>query len=277
MRNVILAILVATISLSCSSGGGKGRAVMADKSTKYELAEVNDLAPPPPASMEQTQVNSTERKLIKEAYLSIEVKEYSESLVQAKNLVSKWKGWVVKENVNASDYSIRNDLIIRVPGANFDSLVNDLEKVAKKITSKTIDVKDVTEEFVDVQARLKTKKAVELRYLDILKQAKTVEDILKVEEELGNIREEIESTEGRLKYLSNQTTYSTVNISIEQKLVSKQGFEFFSRISQALRGGWRGLLGFLVGLVYLWPFLLIMAAVIYLFIRYRRKKKLANR
>ena len=77
-------------------------------------------------------------------------------------------------------------------------------------------VKDVTEEYTDVVIRLKNKKEAEKRFLEILKQTKTIKEILDVEEHLREIREEIESKEGRLKFLNDQVSYSTINLSIYQ-------------------------------------------------------------
>ena len=137
--------------------------------------------------------------------------------------------------------------------------------------------RDVTEEFVDIEARLRTKKEVEKRYLEILSKAATIKDILLVEEQLRVIREEIEAREGRLKYLQNQVSYSTINLEMYQKLTFEPGFKFFSKIWKALKGGWKGLLNVLVGLVYIWP-LLIIGVGVFIWIRRRisRKKESKN-
>jgi hypothetical protein len=142
--------------------------------------------------------------------------------------------------------------------------------------SKNITAEDVTSQFVDIEARLKTKKEVELRYTALLREAKKVSDILEVENNLRTIREEIESQEGQLKYLKDQVSYSTINLSIYQKLDYSPEPElgFFSKIKEAFVNGWRGLISFFVGLVSIWPFIVIFSVVgFYLIKRWRNRKK----
>ena len=74
-----------------------------------------------------------------------------------------------------------------------------------------IDSQDVTEEYIDITARLKTKKELEARYLELLKKANKVEEIVSIEKEIGNLRSDIESIEGRLRYINNAVAYSTLD------------------------------------------------------------------
>jgi hypothetical protein len=152
-------------------------------------------------------------------------------------------------------------------------LVEDITRVAFKVDNKNITLNDVTEEFIDVEARLKTNKEVERRYLEILDKATTVQDILLVEQQLKIIREEIEAKEGRLKYLQSQVSLSTLNLEIHQDLASKPGFKFFSKLADAIKGGWKGLLNLVVGLIYIWPIVLVCVIIIFWLIRRRRRKK----
>ena len=132
-------------------------------------------------------------------------------------------------------------------------------------------MQDVSEEFIDHEARLRTKKEVESRYREILKQAKTVQEILSVETEIGNIRSEIESIEGRLKYLSDQVSMSTLNITYYQK--TGTDFGFASKFVQALKSGWDILLIFIIGIVNLWPFIIIASIFGLLYRRWKKGKR----
>ena len=214
-----------------------------------------------------------ETKLIKEAYLSILTENAKLTLDQVKQLVNQLNGYITKEEENEYGNSLSINALIRIPSQNFDTLVTKIEKLAKKVENKSIEVKDVTEEFIDIQSRLKTKKDVEKRYLEILKKANSTEEILKVEEQLGKIREEIELVEGRLKYLQNKISYSTIDLRLNEKLDKKEKFEFFSKIGKALKGGWLGFLNFTVGLFYIWPLIIILILVVYLFKKFRKKGK----
>jgi hypothetical protein len=149
---------------------------------------------------------------------------------------------------------------IRVASDKFEPLIDSLIGQANNLDQKIITVKDVTEEFVDVKARINAKKQVEKRYLEILSKAESVKEILEVEQKLGQIREEIESREGRLKYLSHQVSLSTINITFYQQktAIPKSRINFLNRLSSSFISGWRGLIEFLLDLVSIWPFLIII-------------------
>jgi hypothetical protein len=130
-------------------------------------------------------------------------------------------------------------------------------------------LQDVTEEFIDVEARLKAKKDLEARYLELLKLAKRVEEMLSIESQLSNVRAEIESMQGRLNFLRNQVDYSTIKISYYE--LTGVDFGFASKFVHSLRNGWDNLLSFLIAVVNVWPFVLLLAGGIFLFARYRKK------
>jgi hypothetical protein len=165
-----------------------------------------------------------------------------------------------------------------VPAENFTKLLNDLEGEAEQFESKSINTSDVTEEYIDILKRLDNKKKVEAQYIELLKKARTIAEILDVNEQIRVLREEIEAKEGRLNYLKNQVGLSTVTLYIHQEY-STISYGFFHKTGEALHGGWEGFLGFLIGLLYIWP-LLIIAAFVYIFVRKRikrrREKKLKN-
>ncbi len=148
--------------------------------------------------------------------------------------------------------------------------VVQLEGLAEKVDNKNINTKDVTEEFIDVEARLKTKKELETRYLDLLKQAKTVADIVSIESQIANVRAEIESMEGRLKYLSNQVSFSTLNVSYYQE--SDMSYGFGSKFLNSLKSGWYNLVDFIFWLLGIWPFVLGITALVIWWVRRRRNR-----
>jgi hypothetical protein len=145
-----------------------------------------------------------------------------------------------------------------------------ISESAEKIDRKDIEVLDVTEEYIDVEARIETKKELEKRYKELLAKAKTVEDILKIEKEIGVLRAEIESIEGRLRYLKDRIGFSTLTVEFYQTKPSAFGFS--SKFTQALAKGWDLVLLIFVGLTHLWA-LIILALIIVVFIRRYNKKK----
>ena len=141
---------------------------------------------------------------------------------------------------------------------------------------REISQRDVTEEFIDVEARLNAKKELEKRYLELLKQARNVKEMLEIERELSSIREEIEAKQGRLKYLQSQVSMSTVHVDF-YKTTAEIGVtvSYGQKIKNALQGGWDGISVFFLGLLYLWPlFVLAISAILVIrwFIRRSKKK-----
>lgn len=214
-------------------------------------------------------------KIIKTGSIGIRVDDYDAGLQTIGQLVKAANGYISNENEQRNQYRINNTITIRVPNAQFDGLMQGVGEVAAELKYKHVNLQDVTEEYTDVAARLKTKKEVEQRYLEILKTARTVKDILEVEEKLGYIRMEIESSEARLKYLDNRVAYSTLTIDISEELNPAAPLQtgFLTQVKKALTSGWNGLLATILGAVRLWPFVLIGLGVV-LVIRWmvRRKK-----
>jgi hypothetical protein len=161
-----------------------------------------------------------------------------------------------------------------VPADQFDNLIKRIEPLARKIDNRSINTQDVTEEFIDVEARLTTKKELEGRFREILKQAKTVEEIVSIESQIANVRAEVESMEGRLKYLQNQVSYSTLNVSYYE--ITGADFGFASKFMGSIKGGWDNLLLFLIFLVTLWPFVLSLASIVFWWVRRRKQRALKS-
>ncbi len=158
-----------------------------------------------------------------------------------------------------------------MPNAQFDRLIESISKEVKRFDQKDITTQDVTEEFMDLQTRINTKEKVEKRYLEVLAEAKNVEEILKVEAEVAKVRETIERAEGRLKYLQNKTQLSTIYITTYQVIpVSELAPEnsFFASIADGFLNGMDLIKTVFIALINIWP--LMLMALIAVFI-YRKK------
>lgn len=212
-----------------------------------------------------------ERKLIKNGSISFEVNNVEETKSKIAEIVKDVSGYISDENQNNYGNGPRFSETLRVPSDKLEEVITRLEGLARNVESKNINTQDVTEEFIDVETRLATKKELEARYRELLKQAKTVKDLLEVETQLANVRGEIESMEGRLKYLNNQVSLSTLNVEYFQTVSGNSGFGY--RFSGTFGKGWDIFLNFLIGIFTLWPFVLIAGVGTWLFIRWRRRRK----
>ncbi|MBI9052741.1 MAG: DUF4349 domain-containing protein [Bacteroidales bacterium] len=224
---------------------------------------------------------SIEKKIIKDARVGVEVEDYYAYRQNIDSLIYFLKAYVSDDNLDKNDYSINSNLTIRIPAVNFDKLISNLETGTEKLLYKNISARDVTEEFIDIEARLKTKKEVEKRYTQLLAKARNIKEILEVEEKLRVIREEIESREGRLNYLKKQVSYSTIYLQITQKIDYKyepvKEKSFFQRLFKSLDKGWKGFVSFLIFLFRIWPIILIGFAIFFYIRKIRRKKKLIKK
>jgi hypothetical protein len=222
-------------------------------------------------SNEQISSNSVERKIIKSGNIRFETANVKETHKFIKITVAEFGGYIGNENVYNFEDRIEHTVEVRVPEDKFNLLIDKITSSVEKLESKNISTVDVTEEFIDIEARIKTKKELEARYKEILKKASRVDEILNIEREMGNLRSEIESLEGRINYLKNRIALSSLTITFYEKVASPFGFA--SKLVKALENGWTALLWFIIILVSLWPFIILTLVIIFIILTIRKKKK----
>ncbi|WP_291721409.1 DUF4349 domain-containing protein [Bernardetia sp.] len=212
--------------------------------------------------------------IIKTGNMSLRVQDLDKAKEEVLQKVKANKGFTSAANYNDYSYQKTQTVTIRVASSNFENLMKELTTIGF-VENQSQDAQDVSEEFVDIEARLKTKREVEKRYTELLKNAKTISEILEIEDKLRVIREEIEAKEGRLRYLKDQISLSTIHLTLTQKLdnYSKPPERsFFSRLSENMGEGWDDFLMFVVGVMRLWVFWLLLAGVIFGIVRWRKAR-----
>jgi hypothetical protein len=266
-RTVIFWILTIVVAL-CSCG-------------KQEMRDVNDATLDVESSLEAKQVAVSEtikdtniqRKIIKEGRVRFETSNAVKTGALIHQQVSDCKGYISEDNVNEYGGNTEYHTTVRIPADRFEVLLENISQHAQKLDSKHVTASDVTEEFIDIEARLTTKKELEKRYKELLQRAVGMNEILQIENQIGALRSDIESVEGRLKYMQDRVSYSTLTIEYYEKaIVSSVGFGFGGKLLRALHDGWTNILWFVIGLANLWSFLLIAAAIIFIVRRVRRKR-----
>lgn len=213
-----------------------------------------------------------ERKLIKEGRVEFRADDLGKARNTIMEAVNKHKGYISSDSEYKSTGRISQTLSIRVPADNFDPFMADATKGVERFDSKNLNVRDVTEEYIDTEARLKTKKELETRYLELLKETKNVTEVLAIEKEIGQLRSEIESIEGRLNYLKNSVAYATIDMTFYQRIPKDNAFG--EKFGNGFRNGWNNLIWFFVILTNIWPFILIgLVALLGIWVYYRRRIK----
>ncbi len=158
----------------------------------------------------------TDRKIIRNAEFTIESKNPTEDQHKIQAIAESLGGFVVtSEFQQSSAYLSKVNIIVRVPSAQFQVATDKIRGTGNQVLREKISGQDVTEEYVDLEAQLRAKKALEAQFLEIMKQAKKVEDALSVQEKLSEVRTEIERVEGRRRYLENQAALSTINVTLQ--------------------------------------------------------------
>lgn len=218
-------------------------------------------------------------KLIRTADMRFQVKDLELSSAAIEKKVTEHGAYVSNANMSSSNAEATNTITIRVPNKDFEVLLKDIAQESIYMERKNVSTQDVTEEYVDIAARLKTKKEVEARYVDILRnKAKTVEEVLKAEEQIRILREEIEAREGRLNYLQNQVSYSTITVQVFQQIEYHENPQeltesFGSKASSGFGQGWTVIQNIVIGIITIWPLILIGLVTWYLVSRQLRRNK----
>ncbi len=269
------AVCLLSIFWACNSGANRkemsaGTDMSAQQAPEMAMAKGADGAQEAPKEVKV----ATERKLIREGEIGFETGDVAETRTAILKAVKDMGGYIGRdEAMNQTDRQ-QHTMLIRVTSEKFDELLAAVSKNASRIESQNIRVLDVTEEYIDVEARVKTKKELEARYMALLQKAAKVEEILNIERELANLRSEIESIEGRLKFLKDQVSYSSLTVNFYERTTASYGF--WSKIGSAVKNGWNLLMALLVGMVNIWPVILIIAAAVFLLVRYERRKRRAK-
>ena len=298
-----LIVLALTLSLVACSRAGKMRADVAANQT----AESQPQAAARPASEslaksgtagrftihdaslasnEQSQgptVVLPERKIIRNAELTVELDAPAEAQRKLASLAESFGGYVVTAESHQQDARGQGappivSVEMRVPAPRFDAAVAEVRALGGRVRQEKITGRDVTEEYIDLEARLRAQRALEAQFLEIMKRAARVADALEVQRELGNVRAEIERVEGRRRFLENQSSLSTIKVILQTPapLVSTQTSGFFGGLRRAFGDGLDTAAGIVLGLVEFGvaaaPVVVIFGVPLYLFWRFVRRR-----
>ncbi len=221
-----------------------------------------------------TGVVAPSRLLIYHADLRLRVPSLPRASASLDSLVRRNDGFLSAATETRADGEWRQLMTIRVRPARFHGLLAALGGLGT-VEEKKLTTDDVTAQHADVAARLATKRAVEKRYVDLLGRARKISEILEIEDKIGEVREEIESTESRLKTLDDEVGYSTISLAcyqvLPQPVPEAPVVSFASRVVESFYTGWTLLTGLFIGLVAVWPLWLLAPVAWWLLRRWRRR------
>lgn len=212
-----------------------------------------------------------DKKIVKHAQLSLEVNNYQQYSTRLHSLLKQYGAYIAQEEQHQLSYRLENEVAIRVPAVQFEQLLQGLSADSTTLWEKKITTEDVTGEIVDIKARMEARKQVREQYLSLLKQAKSMKDILDIQNEINGIQEEIEAAAGRMAYLQHDVAYSTIRLTYYQQLASTRDEPgLLQQLRDAFAAGTTGMVTLLLLLVQVWPLWLAGATGIWL---WRRRKR----
>ena len=221
------------------------------------------------SASESFEPSETAVKMIKEGRVHFRTDDISVTRQIINTALEEYDAYISSDREQQLSDRVSATIVIRVPAEHFDRFLASATHGVGEFDSKEINVRDVTEEFIDAEARLKTKRELETRYISLLDRANSLTEIVEVERELGQIRADIESVEGRLQYLRDRVQFSTLTLSFYEV---KAESSFTISFRDGFKNGWGLFVEFLFILVNLWPFILIAAVSLVGFKYYKNSK-----
>jgi hypothetical protein len=217
-RRYLVCILVFLLAACSSQSEEKSSMDMANTNEAGRMAISEDSAV---ASEEKSKSDeSVNRMVIYKANLRMRVKNFENAQREMEAKSKKYDGFMIGSNsYRDNNEQVSGSITLRIPQQHFQSFLNDAEGVAEEVLERNVNGQDVTEEYVDLESRLKAKRVVEERLLEFMKNAQKTEDLLKISNDLSVVQEEIEQVMGRMKFLENQSALSTITIDLYEENV----------------------------------------------------------
>lgn len=219
-----------------------------------------------------------DQKIIRTSYLTIEVRNVSASLDPLRSIAAVHGGYVASLSVNTR-YGDRlyATLTMRVPAREFDSTIAGI-KTLGSLKSESLSADDVTEEYVDLQARRTALAGQLAQYNRIMERAANVSEILEVQVQVERVQVELDRIDGRLKYLDNRVDYATITVALHEPepVGGREGFSIVSVINAGIAGFLAVTAGLIIIFVSVIP-LIILGVVAYLAYRWWKGRQGAKK
>lgn len=288
MKRTLVLMLMMILGLSCSDLESKREFLSTSddsqtsviKENSFNYDEEIEQEPPrsnsPTAPTQKPNVKEEKQsKIIKDGSITLEVDSLEIAKRSIDSIVSTTNAYFENEVYNGGVNQHRYTLKIRIPNSEFEAFILSLENGGGKMISKSINARDVTSEYIDLEIRLKNNQTYLAQYRTLLKRAKSIKDILEIEEKARLIESEIDSQLGRMKYINDQVKYSTLTLNMYQKHINRNEYKppsFFSRVWNSMKYGFNMMQEILLWIVVLWP-LLILIVIAYLGRRMYKTRK----
>jgi len=245
MKLVTLFTLLISLTLLCSCE----RLGSSMKSAERPVAATEEYKTTTQVSLQQadqaqSMAEAANRKILRNGDLTLEVADPTAAERKITSIADALGGFVVTSESKQHDTGdpakqyLEVNLVIRVPEAQFKTAFDQILSSGNRVIQQKTTGQDVTEEFIDLEARIRTQKALEVQFLEIMKQATKVPDALEVQRQIAEVRTEIEKLEGRKRFLENRASLSTITVSLQSPAAIAVNTSSFRRnVREAVRDG----------------------------------------
>lgn len=225
--------------------------------------------------------STVERKVIKTAYLELEIEKgkFEKIIFDITRLAENNGGFISNtQSYSDSDGNLTSGSItLRIPKDEYNPALDTLKEMGT-VTNISVSGQDVTQEYTDLDSRLRNMKAQEEVLLDLMAQSKNVTESIEVQRELSYVQEQVEIIKGRMNYLDNMVSFSTIDIYLyePEPITTSSGWGFLESLKRGLRGAvsvFNAILVFVIASSPILIFIVIILIVIWLIIRSRRRRR----
>jgi hypothetical protein len=290
MKKLIIGLVLVALLLVPLAACGEGAEGGGNGGMDYA---VGDGAPPPEAYYPEPTVESAgsqadsnenppvaldeERMIVRNGEMQLVVEDISQTIEDITDMALAFGGYVVSSYVSGEEEEMRGWITFRVSDDKFETALAQLRDMAVRVESEQTYSQDVTEEYIDLQARLENAQATEQQYLALLDKAEEIEDILSIYNYLSRTRSEIEQLQGRIQYLEQTTSTSLISVSLEpEEAVVGDGWNALGVLKAAARGLVTA--GKVLGTIVIWVliFIPIWGTILGIILWRRHKRKAAK-
>lgn len=291
-------ILISLLLLfGCSSNDSSGSQADYDMSasqdamSESEIGEINNevadfsIEPTDPTAPDMERLSEATRKIIYNAYLDLEVKQYLDVVQSIEQTVNEMNGYIVSNQTSRLDDQLHEGhLQLRIPQESLELFFDFLEANDQiLINHRELTGEDVTDQYVDLATRLDSREQLENRLLTFMEEAETTEDLLNISRDLANVQYEIESIKGQMNYIDNRSDLATVELYIieqQTEFAHEQNLNIWQRTKEqwlnsynSLLIGGANLFVFIVGNLPIIILIVVVSGLIYFAYRKRRARR----
>jgi hypothetical protein len=231
-------------------------------------------APVPASAPDSGSGTGIDTKIIKTAYVTVEVNDVTGSVDALKGLVTSKGGYVSSSSVSEGyNKRLSGTVVLRIPAAEFDATLTGVKAIGT-VRSVSTQGQDVTEEYVDLQAQKTSYQNQLAQYNEIMKKATKVSDVIEIQQQIDRVQTSLNQLEGRLKYLNSRIDMSTITVTLQEPepLGGDSGPSFISALNEGISGFFGMIYGMIVIVLTLLP-LIIFCAIVYGIYRWKKNRE----